>query len=111
MGRGDGEQSHDLRIDVIDEKGLTVDVNLSEDGLDADHIQVGYKTKFYILSTLDVPATVKQISGPVPDADETGYPEVDSFVTSVDLHILFDDNNEAVFEPLELLAWISLLLR
>ena len=107
---GDGEQSHDLRIDVLDEKGLTVDVNLSEDGLDADHIQVGYKTKFYILSTLDVPATVQQISGPVPDADETGYPEVDSFVTSVDLHILFDDNNEAVFEPLELLAWISLLI-
>ena len=46
----------------------------------------------------------------MPAADETGYPEVDSFVTSVDLHILFDDNNETVFEPLELLAWISLLI-
>ena len=106
----DGEKSHDLRIDVLDEKGLTMDVNLSEDGLDIDHIQVGYKTKFYILSTLNVDATIQQISGPVPAADETGYPEVDSFVTPVDFHILFDDNNQAVFEPLELLAWISLLI-
>ena len=84
----DGEETHDLRIDVLDQKGLTVDVKLSEDGLDDNHIEVGYKTKFYILSTLDSPATVQQISGPVPAADETGYPEVDSFVTSVDLHIV-----------------------
>ena len=65
---------------------------VSEDGLDADHIQVGYKTKFYILSTLDVPATVKQISGPVPDADETGYPEVRFLRYFSRLNILFDDN-------------------
>ena len=58
-----GEETHDLRIDVLDQKGLTVDVKLSEDGLDDNHIEVGYKTKFYILSTLDSPATVQQISG------------------------------------------------
>ena len=69
---------------------------------------MGRKTKFHIYSTLDVTATVEQISGPVPSADSSGYPVVDSFVITGDVHILSDENGELVFEPFELAASITL---
>mgnify|MGYP006253583133 FL=1 len=53
-------------------------------------------------------ATVEQMSGPVPSADSSGYPVVDSFVITGDVHILTDENGELVFEPFELAAWITL---
>ena len=103
-----GKQSHDLQIDVVEERGLSVDVNISANGIDQSQIEVGRKTKFHIYSTLDVTATVEQMSGPVPSADSSGYPVVDSFVITGDVHILTDENGELVFEPFELAAWITL---
>ncbi len=103
-----GKQSHDLQIDVVEERGLSVDVNISANGIDQSQIEVGRKTKFHIYSTLNVIATVEQISGPVPSADSSGYPVVDSFVITGDIHILSDENDEIVFEPFELAAWITL---
>ena len=107
---GGSEQSHDLQVNVIDEKGVTKDVNITSDGLDSEIVEIGRKTKFYLYSNLEVIVEVEQISGPVPSADSTGYPVVDSFVVSGDIHILSDDDGELVFQPLELIGYAVLFL-
>ena len=104
-----GSQSHDLQIDVIEQRQVKTDVYITSDGVDQEQIEVGRKTKFYLYSTLDVIATVEQISGPVPSADESGYPSVNTFVIDGDLHILYDDNGEQIFQALELTGYLVLI--
>ena len=102
MGRWGSEQSHDLQVDIIEEKGVTKDVNITSDGLDSEIVETCRKTKFYLYSNLEVIVEVEQISGPVPSADSNGYPVVDSFVVSGDIHILSENNGDLVFQPSEL---------
>ena len=104
-----GSHSHDLQIDVIDQRQVKTDVYITSEGVDQEKIEVGRKTKFYLYSTLDVIATVEQISGPVPSADESGYPSVNTFVIEGDLHVLYDDNDNKVFQPLELAGYFVLI--
>ena len=105
-----GSHSHDVEINVIETRQVKTDIYIDSNGVDQTEIDVGRKTKFNAYSTLSVPVTVEQISGPVPNADETGYPSVNTFVISGDVHILVDDDGEQVFQILELLAWIILLI-
>ena len=105
-----GSHSHDVEINVIDTRQVKTDIYIDSDGVDQTEIDVGRKTKFYAYSSLTTPVSVEQISGPVPNADETGYPAVNTFVITGDVHILLDDENEQVFQPMELLAWITLLI-
>ena len=105
-----GSHSHDVQINVIQTRQIKTDIYIDSNGVDQTEIDVGRKTKFYAYSTLSVPVTVEQISGPVPNADETGYPTVNTFVISGDVHVLWDDENEQVFQILELLAWATLLI-
>ena len=104
-----GSQSHDLQIDVIEQRQVKTDVYITSDGVDQEQIEVGRKTKFYLYSTLDVIATVEQISGPVPSADESGYPSVNTFVIDGDFHILYDDNGDQIFQALELAGYLVLI--
>ena len=104
-----GSQSHDLQIDVIEQRQVKTDVYITSDGVDQEQIEVGRKTKFYFYSTLDVIATVEQISGPVPSADESGYPSVNTFVIDGDFHILYDDNGDQIFQALELAGYLVLI--
>mgnify|MGYP001185535120 CR=1 FL=1 len=104
-----GSQSHDLQIDVIEQRQVKTDVYITSDGVDQEQIEVGRKTKFYLYSTLDVTATVEQISGPVPSADESGYPSVNTFVIDGDFHILYDDNGDQIFQALELAGYLVLI--
>mgnify|MGYP005666399959 FL=1 len=105
-----GSHSHDVEINVIDTRQVKTDIYIDSTGVDQTEIDVGRKTNFNAYSSLTVPVSVEQISGPVPNADETGYPSVNTFVITGDVHILLDDENEQVFQPLELLAWITLLI-
>ena len=105
-----GSHSHDVEINVIETRQVKTDIYIDSNGVDQTEIDVGRKTKFNAYSTLSVPVTVQQISGPVPNADETGYPSVNTFVISGDVHILVGDDGEQVFQILELLAWITLLI-
>ena len=105
-----GSHSHDVEINVIETRQVKTDIYIDSNGVDQTEIDVGRKTKFNAYSTLSVPVTVQQISGPVPNADETGYPSVNTFVISGDVHILVGDDGEQVFQILELLAWIILLI-
>ena len=105
-----GSHSHDVEINVIDTRQVKTDIYIDSTGVDQTEIDVGWKTNFNAYSSLGVPVSVEQISGPVPNADETGYPAVNTFVITGDVHILLDDENEQVFQPMELLAWITLLI-
>jgi len=105
-----GSHSHDVEINVIDTRQVKTDIYIDSTGVDQTEIDVGRKTNFNAYSSLGVPVSVEQISGPVPNADETGYPAVNTFVIIGDVHILLDDENEQVFQPMELLAWITLLI-
>ncbi|MCH1442964.1 MAG: phosphate ABC transporter permease PstA [Candidatus Poseidoniaceae archaeon] len=105
-----GSHSHDVQINVIETRQVKTDIYIDADGIDQTKIDVGRKTKFYAYSSLETPVSVKQITGPVPNADETGYPTVNTFVITGDVHVLWDDNNEQVFQIMELTAWITLLL-
>ena len=105
-----GSHSHDVEINVIDTRQVKTDIYIDSTGVDQTEIDVGRKTNFNAYSSLSVPVSVEQISGPVPNADETGYPAVNTFVITGDVHILLDDENEQVFQPMELLAWITLLI-
>ena len=105
-----GSHSHDVEINVIDTRQVKTDIYIDSTGVDQTEIDVGRKTNFNAYSSLGVPVSVEQISGPVPNADETGYPAVNTFVITGDVHILLDDENEQVFQPMELLAWITLLI-
>ena len=105
-----GSHSHDVEINVIDTRQVKTDIYIDSTGVDQTEIDVGRKTNFNAYSSLSVPVSVEQISGPVPNADETGYPAVNTFVITGDVHVLWDDENEQVFQPMELLAWITLLI-
>ena len=104
-----GSHSHDVQVNVIDTRQVKTDIYIDSNGVDQTEIDVGRKTNFNAYSSLFVPVSVQQVSGPVPNADETGYPAVNTFVITGDVHVLWDDENEQVFQPMELLAWISLL--
>lgn len=104
-----GAQTHDLEIVVTANRGEKEDVQISEEGLSTTSIEVGKKTKFYLKSVLDVPVSVEQRSGPVPAADASGNPHVSSFVVSGDVAVLIS-NGSAVFEPVEMAGWTSLLV-
>ena len=104
-----GSHSHDVEVNVIDTRQVKTDIYIDSTGVDQTEIDVGRKTNFNAYSSLTVPVSVEQISGPVPNADEMGYPAVNTFVITGDVHVLWDDENEQVFQPMELLAWISLL--
>ena len=105
-----GSHSHDVEVNVIDTRQVKTDIYIDSTGVDQTEIDVGRKTNFNAYSSLSVPVSVEQISGPVPNADETGYPAVNTFVITGDVHVLWDDENEQVFQPMELLAWITLLI-
>ena len=105
-----GSHSHDVEINVIDTRQVKTDIYIDSTGVDQTEIDVGRKTNFNAYSSLGATVSVEQISGPVPNADETGYPAVNTFVITGDVHILLDDENEQVFQPMELLAWITLLI-
>jgi len=105
-----GSHSHDVEINVIDTRQVKTDIYIDSTGIDQTEIDVGRKTNFNAYSSLGVPVSVEQISGPVPNADETGYPAVNTFVITGDVHILLDGENEEVFQPMELLGWITLLI-
>jgi len=105
-----GSHSHDVEINVIDTRQVKTDIYIDSTGIDQTEIDVGRKTNFNAYSSLRVPVSVEQISGPVPNADETGYPAVNTFVITGDVHILLDGENEEVFQPMELLGWITLLI-
>ena len=103
------EQSQDIEVRILPERGIVNDVYInSSTGVSSDVLEVSKKTKFYIYSTLDVPINVEQTTGPVPKADAAGQPLVSSFVVSADVYLLADDDG-IVFEPLELIAWGSLV--
>jgi len=76
-------------------------------GVSTNAVEVGKKTKFYLLSSLDVPVTVEQVSGPVPAADPTGAPAVGAFVISGEVDLLLADGS-LVSTPLEIAAWVTL---
>ena len=105
-----GSHSHDVQINVIETRQVKTDIYIDSTGVDQTEIDVGRKTNFNAYSSLTVPVSVEQISGPVPNADETGYPAVNTFVITGDVHVLWDDENEQVFQPMELLGWITLLI-
>ena len=105
-----GSHSHDVEINVIETRQVKTDIYIDSTGVDQTEIDVGRKTNFNAYSSLTVPVSVEQISGPVPNADETGYPAVNTFVINGDVHVLWDDENEQVFQPMELLGWITLLI-
>ena len=81
---------------------------INESGISTNVVEVGRKTKFYLRSSLEVAIDVKQISGPVPAADETGSPTVSSFVVSGEVDVLISEDG-IVFKPLELAGYGILL--
>ena len=104
----DGKTVEELEIKVVSQRGLTEDVYIDENGISTSEVEVGRKTKFYLKSSLTEPIEVKQISGPVPAADETGAPTVSSFVVSVDVDVLVSEDGIA-FQPIELAGYAVLL--
>lgn len=105
----DGDsQIHEITVTVTGERGLTEDIVVNSSGISTTSVEVGKKTKFYLLSSLEVPVDVKQLSGPVPAADPTGVPAVGAFVVSGDIDVLISDGT-LVSTPVELTAWVTLL--
>ena len=100
-------QTHEITITVTAERGLSEDIVVDSSGVSTNAVEVGKKTKFYLLSSLDVPVTVEQLSGPVPAADPTGAPAVGAFVISGDVDILVAEGS-LVSTPLEIAAWVTL---
>ena len=100
-------QTHEITITVTGERGLKEDITLNSTGVSTNAVEVGKKTKFYLLSSLDVPVTVEQLSGPVPAADPTGAPAVGAFVVSGEVDLLVADGS-LVSTPLEIAAWVAL---
>ena len=101
-------QTHEITITVTGERGLSEDIIVDSNGVSTNAVEVGKKTKFYLLSSLDVPVTVDQLSGPVPAADPTGAPAVGAFVVSGEVDLLVADGS-LVSTPLEIAAWVALL--
>jgi len=100
-------QTHEITITVTGERGLKEDITVDSTGVSTNAVDVGKKTKFYLLSSLDVPVTVEQLSGPVPAADPTGAPAVGTFVVSGEVDVLVADGS-LVSTPLEIAAWVAL---
>ena len=100
-------QTHEITITVTGERGVKEDITVNSTGVSTNAVEVGKKTKFYLLSSLDVPVTVEQLSGPVPAADPTGAPAVGAFVVSGEVDLLVVDGS-LVSTPLEIAAWVSL---
>ena len=100
-------QTHEITITVTGERGLKEDITVDSTGVSTNAVEVGKKTKFYLLSSLDVPVTVEQLSGPVPAADPTGAPAVGAFVISGEVDLLVADGS-LVSTPLEIAAWVAL---
>ncbi len=100
-------QTHEITITVTGERGVKEDITVNSTGVSTNAVEVGKKTKFYLLSSLDVPVTVEQLSGPVPAADPTGAPAVGAFVVSGEVDLLVADGS-LVSTPLEIAAWVSL---
>ena len=100
-------QTHEITITVTGERGLKEDITVDSTGVSTNAVEVGKKTKFYLLSSLDVPVTVEQLSGPVPAADPTGAPAVGAFVVSGEVDVLVADGS-LVSTPLEIAAWVTL---
>jgi phosphate transport system permease protein len=100
-------QTHEIVITVTGERGLKEDIIVDSTGVSTNAVEVGKKTKFYLLSSLDVPVTVEQVSGPVPAADSTGAPAVGTFVISGEVDLLLADGS-LVSTPLEIAAWVTL---
>ena len=100
-------QTHEITITVTGERGLKEDITVDSTGVSTNAVEVGKKTKFYLLSSLDVPVTVEQLSGPVPAADPTGAPAVGAFVVSGEVDVLVADGS-LVSTPLEIAAWVAL---
>ena len=103
-----GPQTHEIIVTVTGERGLAEDIVVNSSGVSANEVVVGKKTKFYLLSSLEVPVEVKQLSGPVPAADSTGAPAVGAFVVTGDIDVLISDG-ALVSTPVELTAWVVLL--
>lgn len=103
-----GPQIHEITVTVTGERGLAEDIVVNSSGVSTTAVEVGKKTKFYLLSSLEVPVEVKQLSGPVPAADSTGAPAVGAFVVSGDIDVLISDGT-LVSTPVELMAWGALL--
>ena len=101
-------QTHEITITVTGERGLKEDIIVDSNGVSTNEVEVGKKTKFYLLSSLNVPVTVEQLSGPVPAADPTGKPAVGAFVISGEVDFLVADGS-LVATPLEIVAWVALL--
>ncbi len=101
-------QTHEITITVTGERGLKEDIIVDSNGVSTNEVVVGKKTKFYLLSSLNVPVTVEQLSGPVPAADPTGKPAVGAFVISGEVDVLVADGS-LVATPLEIVAWVALL--
>ena len=102
-----GDEVHELQINIISERNVYEDVYINESGLSTNMVEIGRKTKFHLYSSLTEVVEVKQKSGPVPSADETGKPLVSSFVIEYDIAVLYDDG--LVFEPLEIIAYATLI--
>ena len=102
-----GDEVHELQINIISERNVYEDVYINESGLSTNIVEIGRKTKFHLYSSLTEVVEVKQKSGPVPSADETGKPLVSSFVIEYDIAVLYDDG--LVFEPLEIIAYATLI--
>lgn len=104
-----GSYQETLEILVTDDQGSKTDIYLNQSGLSQNKVEVGKKTKFYVKSTLYSTVKIEQVSGPVPAADESGTPEVSTFVITGDVHFFYADG-ESVFHVLELAAWGCLLV-
>ncbi len=102
-----GDEVHELQINVISQRDVYEDIYLNESGLSTEIVEVGRKTKFHIYSTLSQSVEVKQKSGPVPSADETGKPLVSTFVIEYDVAVIYDEG--IIFEPLEILGYGTLI--
>ncbi|MBL6891904.1 MAG: phosphate ABC transporter permease PstA [Candidatus Poseidoniaceae archaeon] len=102
-----GDEVHELQINVISQRDVYEDIYLNESGLSTEIVEVGRKTKFHIYSTLSQSVEVKQKSGPVPSADETGKPLVSTFVIEYDVAVLYDEG--IIFEPFEILGYGTLI--
>ena len=97
-----------LNVRVIEEQYISADVHITESGLSENTVEVSKKEDLAIISSMNVPVKIEQISGPVPAAEDlTGLPEVGDFVIPAEVIVLWGEG--PVFEAQELLAWISLL--
>lgn len=102
-----GSYTEQITITVTAERNIKQDIYLNEDGVDTNEVTVGKKTKFRIFSTLDVPINVHQVSGPTPAANETGFPQVNTFIIQTDSTLIFSEG-VSFAELYSLMGWLLL---